>query len=870
MSQSKTTSPIAGIPIAAEQRYPARVRSAPDVATADAGTRASNARPSNALLLGAFVVLWLGITLVRFEVIDSPPYYDYAMGLWSEADFLADTGFDYYRLRFQERHTFDMEGGRRSYMTSVMPTLVAALMVALPTPRGPLIAYHLFIFACTAGVIVMLFVMLASLASHRSRQTAMAAGVGCLATLTTPIFATQIDMASMEMPLILCVMLTVWLAGRHRYKLAAAMSLACFFVKATGIVVTLAVLTHLSCMLWLGRPFASVTKRRQLRRALWFTLAILATEWIVIRAGNSFGEQVHPVAGSFWRLCQYWFPDLLFVCLVALTLTLASVAIWWRRATRAGDRRPAGDRLREYLWRGFEARPQLMIAMIIVTGMIAAVHVVFFVPRYAAMIVPLVYLLIGSGWLALRNRPDPAAFRAVGIGLLCVISVNLWNWNGALYLDHRVAQLDIHGPFGVWLGREHSHFERSHEYLAEHRANQHAVALLAQTADAPVFAGHPYNYFLTLPRLGYAEQPVRGYSSVGYANADDCLVDVDQLLKEQPKEGIFLWAANGFSMALSKFRIPLPFPGDTTLFHDGARTPLIAYKKQFSFDSSSADDLAEKRWWYLSNLWPNLPGWTRIGRFIRAGQVDHALGELFEKPHETRPHLGFLYAALLVQLDRDDEAETRLMRAVAGLSTDDPMYEDVIYDDTDSADVTRDSRTSMFDRAVSLLEANDVESALKVFRQYSEAELSNLHRAMQSYRLARRAIDRGAAGEARRGFEATIAVRPDFAAAHNGLGEVLLLGGETSQAESAFQRAIDTDPEFVQPQIGLAAALARQGRFDEAADHLRRATKIAPENGDAIRRLAQLERLNRRGEQKKAKPRVGQTTFALGERSHRG
>ena len=77
---------------------------------------------------GRIVAIMFFITVARWEIIDSPPYYDFAIGIWPEAQFLADTNFDYHRLRYEENHALDVQGGPRSYITSVIPRLLSLLL----------------------------------------------------------------------------------------------------------------------------------------------------------------------------------------------------------------------------------------------------------------------------------------------------------------------------------------------------------------------------------------------------------------------------------------------------------------------------------------------------------------------------------------------------------------------------------------------------------------------------------------------------------------------------------------------------------------------------------------------------------------------
>jgi len=100
----------------------------------------------------AWLVITIGLTVWRFEVIDSPPYWDFGQGLWHEANYLAETNFDYQRLWYEEKRIW--EGGADCYRTSILPTVVAVLMKIGPPPFAQ-IAFHLLTFACTAAILLL-------------------------------------------------------------------------------------------------------------------------------------------------------------------------------------------------------------------------------------------------------------------------------------------------------------------------------------------------------------------------------------------------------------------------------------------------------------------------------------------------------------------------------------------------------------------------------------------------------------------------------------------------------------------------------------------------------------------------------------------
>jgi tetratricopeptide (TPR) repeat protein len=95
-------------------------------------------------------------------------------------------------------------------------------------------------------------------------------------------------------------------------------------------------------------------------------------------------------------------------------------------------------------------------------------------------------------------------------------------------------------------------------------------------------------------------------------------------------------------------------------------------------------------------------------------------------------------------------------------------------------------------------------------------------------------------------------LKPEYAPAHNTLGQVYLLQAQTfisdagrgitshtfEEAEQEFQSALQTDPQYVDAMLNLAAAYSGQGRYNEAVQQLNRALAINPSRADLHSQLA--------------------------------
>lgn len=89
-------------------------------------------------------------------------------------------------------------------------------------------------------------------------------------------------------------------------------------------------------------------------------------------------------------------------------------------------------------------------------------------------------------------------------------------------------------------------------------------------------------------------------------------------------------------------------------------------------------------------------------------------------------------------------------------------------------------------------------------------------------------------------FRQAIAMKPDFATAHLGLGGALLRLRKPDEAAREFRIVLNLGQGLEYAHNGLACALALQGNLDEAVDHFQEALKIRPSYQDARNNLQQV------------------------------
>jgi Tfp pilus assembly protein PilF len=85
-----------------------------------------------------------------------------------------------------------------------------------------------------------------------------------------------------------------------------------------------------------------------------------------------------------------------------------------------------------------------------------------------------------------------------------------------------------------------------------------------------------------------------------------------------------------------------------------------------------------------------------------------------------------------------------------------------------------------------------------------------------------------------------VADRPSDAAAHNDLGNLLLLAGDEAGAEAAYRRAVELTPDHATYRYNLALLLQETDRPHRALDELRRSAELDPTNAWAAYQVGAL------------------------------
>lgn len=126
--------------------------------------------------------------------------------------------------------------------------------------------------------------------------------------------------------------------------------------------------------------------------------------------------------------------------------------------------------------------------------------------------------------------------------------------------------------------------------------------------------------------------------------------------------------------------------------------------------------------------------------------------------------------------------------------------------------------------------------------------------------------------EAKKCFSRALALKPDYAEAHNGLGNALTGLGQLKEAASSYRRAVALNPAYAEAHFNLANVLGNSGEPENAARSYRQALAQQPEMFEAhlnlgvvlndLGQLAEAEQCYRRA--LALKPDLGEAFYNLG------
>lgn len=591
-------------------------------------------------LVGA-ALLAMGLVYRHGPMLDAPPFEEQAAGLWTEADWLVDHGFDYRRLRYGEAHFMDPEAGPRAYMISLLPSALAVAMKASSSATETVVMAHLGAFALTAGILVLIMALLTP------RVGAFRALLASSVFVTTPLVATQVEMVGMEIPLLFFVMLAAWLLDRGWRRGAAVATFAAFLMKSTGLLATLAVL-----ILAFGqrlRRRADSDTRPRLPIAL--PLALLVIEGLLIAWGDTTASHRANVRNLFGgagglldiRMIHVWAPDLALAMAALVGLTVIGlIGGAFRRSSDAPNVRVNAA----------EAFGVILTVLILIAG---ANYIL--TPRYLALTAP--FIVIGVT-VALARLADRAPLGRVGSSVVLAgwLAINVANADGRLFpaIDR------IHARNFETMAFAHRRasviLERSLEYRETLAAMRRATRSLGESVaasekkgtPATALLGYPFWWYATKPRLGYVEAPL---SARRIQSTQDV---VDSLTQSPPTTFFWIW------YGASRAHLPAEGKGVGLLESDlGGDLRLCQAQADWSAEAYLAA-LEKSRWsWFPPVRWAYL---------AEHGRADQALDEI-EQASSEPDSARYQLAETRTGIEAIREAQRKLARRWPGLALGD-------------------------------------------------------------------------------------------------------------------------------------------------------------------------------------------------------
>lgn len=767
--------------------------------------------------MAATMAVFLLLLAVRWEIVDSPPYFDFAIGIWREAEYLARTGFDYYSLRYECSHGLSPEGGPRSYMTSVVPSALAVLFRVFPGSHAPVVLYHLAVFSAAAAAAVLLFQLL------RPRVGGAVALASAAAMTTTPIYCVQIDMVGFEIFLALAGLAWLWAVSRERFVCAAWLSFLAFLVKPPGALLT----ASLAGYLGLRMALSGAIERSwswPLARAFAIQVVVLGGEQFLLWWGGSVDLQL---AGRLSLLMALaWFPDVLVLTLTCLgaILVLAYLSL---RSRGTGQESPSVLRL---LHGSIQSHPMTWNSLFVIALLAVAIGNVRFVPRYATMAVPFLYAVLPVTLFNVLLRR-----RAVAMTFLAVTVLNLINWNGAMFCDRDWALERFGGLPRDALAREGSLLERSHEYLSNHRENLEATRIAHEQADGlPIVTSVPFNMYLAYPEFGVVARPSNVYSTfpVGGERISRIKESAD-LAADRPRQMICLRDTSTWFFALATMEIPMPAPPDVLVHKESSRKHLTVYRREFR-------PAGGRDWQQWLRLGHSFPFYTAL-RLCAASKQAGAAGVYVEARHrllgqsqdddrlrtDAGPLAGDLWAivaAAAARMGNAGEAYNALVESQARIGL------------LDSLRVPIGAQGDQLDEATLAFLRQDREATRRLALETLLAESPSLRGLLGEYAAGLSRLDMGDVPAARAVLQIVLRYKSDFEPAHIALARADLQSGRTEAAiaELAKHQTSETAMRL------LALTFASQGRIDAARRTLEDYHEDFPDSDQVRRSLDEL------------------------------
>jgi hypothetical protein len=472
-----------------------------------------------------FSVAFLGLLAANAGTLTNPPYWDAVVGVFSQAVWLKDHGFDFFELARQPGY---VEGGAQVSLLYLAAPLSGLLYLAF-SPRTVFIILHVANIACAAVAFALLY------STVRTCLPWLVALAWCIAGAAHPIWSGQCASIYLEMPLAAALAAVFHALHRQRFVAASGWCLLAYFVKPSALIIGAALCAWFPVRLVLAR----ILYRERLRTALRPGMLALLVPLPVFQLLN---ELRGSTLGSRWEPeLVVWLATLLFPVLALLLLVYLVLAAYILL------REPLRQRLQQD-----RAGLELTLVFAILVYGFWTSFALFEHPlcRYATLAVLPMTCLGGLLFHRVLGRAAIApAVLLAGFGLI--------NQYGSL-LPSLPAQVARSGEL----------LERSREYLLDLESNQRFVRSIEERfADRFIVTKYPFLHMLTLPEMGYVQKPLPNVVALGRFPTFAPVKRPTRAIL-QHRQTLYLYAPNVFEAA---FRPSLrPRSVDTVVLEESA------------------------------------------------------------------------------------------------------------------------------------------------------------------------------------------------------------------------------------------------------------------------------------------------------------
>jgi len=569
--------------------------------------------------VAAFLGIFVFLVVWRQAYLFSPPYWDAATGLWTDAAYLADSNFAYSALELARSKAHSLPAN-----TVIAQTVLATIMRFAPAQA--ILVWHLMNLA-TAAVVVLLLVVLLYARIGWAAATLLAS-----IALFTPLFSAQLEQLGSQMPMCALCVASILLLSRGRWVLSAVLVATAMLVDTMAVTLTIGISIYLMTARWQSRA-----------RAIGPLLGFASLSCAALLLGWSLTtniEEISPtryeiVMGGWVYIARFWTPD---VAAMILLACMAGVLLFW----------PTDSLQRPNV----EVYDSARIAWCVLCVSVVWLSFADVMPPDLTLCVVLSIVVLGAAFMR------PGQLRLPGwLFAIALLIFHVFNQDGQYY----PAPSMLHGPE---FSRTGSALSRSLEYRRDHRANIEAVRMIALQRDSvPVIAASPLTHFLALPRLGYVDEPIEGFSLQPVVQATIHMVDFRSTVVSWPANAIYLVTGNPYYCDSPPMVLTGPSDKDAILYRNNEPSPLVVFRRQSSGEAHR-DDLSDwvfKRFSVFATVYHRAMARAVIDE--HRGQIDRAVSEL-EKELTFSPVNAELHIALtglLLKEGHEDRAVTELM-----------------------------------------------------------------------------------------------------------------------------------------------------------------------------------------------------------------